>query len=246
MSVARTNLTTELDNIRFADEQLQTALKFAMNMPLETPISLKDSIESIQLTTVAAGAAHSIDIDLLQAQKALLGIQNEVVKSGYYPNAAAFASGQVQAQRQNFDFYDTNKRWFPSAVAGVVINIPIYDGGLKKAKMAQGNIRIKQNDIDQQTVKNALGIQLKVANLKLESLKNTLTTHKNNVALADEILSVTQEQYKAGYAPLTEIINAESALREAQANYTKTLADMKLAELDIVKASGNLMSVLLF
>ncbi len=243
LTVARTNLMTEIDNIRVADEQLQSALKFAMNMPLETTITLKDSIESIQLIDAAA-SGRSIDIDLLQAQKAVLGIQNEVVKSGYYPNAAAFASAQTQAQRQNFDFYDTNKKWFPSAVAGVIINIPIYDGGLKRAKIAQNTVRIKQNDIDQQTVKNALAIQMRVAKLKLEALKNTLTTHKNNIALAEEVLTVTQEQYKAGYTPLTEIINAETALREAQANYTKTLADMKLAELDIVKASGNLIPVL--
>ncbi len=244
LSVARTNLMTEIDNIRVADEQLQSSLKFAMNMPLETPITLKDSIESIQLIDATAASGRSIDVELLEAQKAVLGIQNDVVKSGYYPNAAAFASAQTQAQRQNFDFYDTNKKWFPSVVAGVVINIPIYDGGLKRAKIAQNTVRIKQNDLDIQTVKNALAIQMRVAKLKLEGLKNTLTTHKNNIALAEEVLSVTQEQYKAGYTPLTEIINAETALREAQANYTKTLADMKLAELDIVKASGNLMSVL--
>jgi outer membrane protein len=244
LMVAKTNLKTELDNIHIGDEQLQIALKFAMNMPLETPIILKDSIESIQLTNTGNAAGHSIDIDLLQAQKALLGIQNEVVKSGYYPSAAAFASAQTQAQRQNFDFYDTAKRWFPSAVAGVVINIPIYDGGQKKAKLAQGNIRIKQNDLDQETVKNAVSLQTRMANLKLETLKNTLITQKNNIDLADEVLAVTQEQYKAGYSPLTDIINAETALREAQAYYTKTIADMKIAELEIIKANGSLMTVL--
>lgn len=244
LKVARTNLTAEIDNIRVADEQLQAALKFAMNMSLETPIALKDSIENLQLVDVATATPRNVDIDLLAAQRALLGIQNDVVRSGYYPNAVAFASAQTQAQRQNFDFYDTNKRWFPAVVAGITINIPIYDGGQKSAKIEQGNIRIKQNDLDQQTVKNAVALQSRLAKLKLEGLKNTLTTHKNNTELANEVLALTQEQYKAGVTPLTEIINAEGALREAQANYTKTLADVKLAELEIIKTNGNLLAVL--
>jgi outer membrane protein len=241
LKVAKNNLETELENIKIGDEQLQYALKFAMSMPLDTPIALADSINGVKLIDNLGKSPKSIDVDLIEMQKTLLGLQNEVVKSGYYPNAAAFGSWNVQAQRNKFDFFDTKQRWFNTALIGVQINVPIFDGFAKQAKMEQGNIRIAQANMDQQTVKRAINLQAALAQKKIASLKNTIITHQRNIALANEVLTVTQEQFKAGFAPLTDIINAESALREAQVNMVKTFADLKLAELEVVKANGTIL-----
>jgi outer membrane protein len=243
LKVAKNNLLSEVENLKIADEQLLFTLKFAMNMGLDEQITLSDDIDKISLAS-AKGNAKTIDMQLVEMQQKILGIQNEVVKSGYYPSAVAFGNYQTQAQRTKFDFFDTKKQWFSSAIIGVTINIPIYDGGNKSIKMQQNNIRIAQSKIDGENLTRAMSFQQLMAQKRITTLQNTLKTHKNNIDLAAEVLSVTQLQQQSGYANATDIINAETAKREAEANYIKTLADVKLAELEVLKASGNMIEVL--
>jgi outer membrane protein len=243
LKVAKNNLLAEVENLKIADEQLLFTLKFAMNMGLDEQITLTDDIDKITLVSAKANT-KTIDAQLVDMQQRILGIQNEVVKSGYYPSAVAFGNYQTQAQRTKFDFFDTSKKWFSSAIVGVTINVPIYDGGNKSIKMQQNNIRIAQSKIDGQNLERAMSFQQLMAQKKIATLQNTLKTHQNNIDLANEVLSVTQIQQQAGYANATDIINAETAKREAEANYIKTLADVKLSELEVLKASGNMMETL--
>jgi outer membrane protein TolC len=242
LKVAKNNLIAETDNLKIADEQLLFALKFAMNMGLDEQITLSDDIDKISLVS-AKPNSKSIAMQLIEQQQKVLGIQNEVVKSGYYPSAAAFANYQIQAQRSKFDFFE-DKPWYSSAIIGVTVSIPIYDSGTKKTKMQQNNVRIAQARIDGQNVERAMAFQQLMAQKKIATLQNTLKTHQNNIDLALEVLSVTQLQQQSGFANASDIINAETAKREAEANYIKTLADVKLAELEVLKASGNLMTTL--
>lgn len=242
LKVAKNNLNVETDNLKIADEQLLFALKFAMNMGLDEQITLGDDIDKISLASAKANS-KSIDAQLIEQQQKILGIQNEVVKSGYYPSAAAFANYQVQAQRTKFDFFE-DKPWYSSAVVGINISIPIYDSGTKKTKMQQNNVRIAQAKVDVQSIERGMAFQELMAKKRIATLQNTLKTHQNNIDLAAEVLSVTQLQQQSGFANANDIINAETAKREAEANYIRTLADVKLAELEVLKASGNLMTTL--
>ena len=62
--------------------------------------------------------------------------------------------------------------------------------------------------------------------------------------LAEEIYVSTQEQYNGGIVSLSELMNAETALKEAQNNYLRALVQVKLAELELLKASGNIQSII--
>ena len=243
LQVAATNLQTELQNVDLAEDQLLTLLKYNMAMPLEQPIALSDTLKADDTALVPKTEnAEPADVRLLAAQRGLMNIQSEVVRSGYYPSAAAFASYQVQAQRNAFDFFES-KPWYRTAVWGVQINVPIFDGFNKRAKIEQWDIRLKQNDHDQQLIKNGINLQKRIADRKLQTNRNALTIQKRNADLAAEILSITREQYRMEQTTLAEVLNAESALKEAQGNYLKALADSKIAELDVLKASGNIMQL---
>ena len=42
---------------------------------------------------------------------------------------------------------------------------------------------------------------------------------------------------------MTELVNSENALKEAQTNYLTALVQVKLAELDLIKTTGNINTV---
>jgi outer membrane protein TolC len=68
----------------------------------------------------------------------------------------------------------------------------------------------------------------------------TLNTQKENVNLAKEVLSDIENNYKNGLASLTDLLDAETSYADAQNSYTNALLDYKLAEIQLIKAQGEL------
>ena len=54
----------------------------------------------------------------------------------------------------------------------------------------------------------------------------------------------TKNNYIQGLASLTDLLEAENSLTEAQNNYTSAILDYKLAEIQLIKSKGELKSLL--
>lgn len=57
------------------------------------------------------------------------------------------------------------------------------------------------------------------------------------------MLDDTQNNYRNGLATLTELLDAENAYADAQTNYNTSLLDYKIAEVQLIKANGDLKSL---
>jgi len=58
--------------------------------------------------------------------------------------------------------------------------------------------------------------------------------------LAEKVYTQTQLQFKEGTTALTEVIQAENAVQDAQNNYLNTLINLRSADLNWKKASGTI------
>ena len=67
-----------------------------------------------------------------------------------------------------------------------------------------------------------------------------LKTQAENVRLAREISETTMLPYKEGTAPLGELLNAQTALAEAETNYSQQTFVYRLSVLKLLKATGQL------
>ena len=61
-----------------------------------------------------------------------------------------------------------------------------------------------------------------------------------NVELAERIFTQSELNYEQGTMLLMDFLDSESTLRESKMIYATALLDTKLAELKILKTSGNL------
>ncbi|MDW8297414.1 MAG: TolC family protein, partial [Raineya sp.] len=61
-----------------------------------------------------------------------------------------------------------------------------------------------------------------------------------NMELAKEVLRVSEIKYKQGVGTSSEIVNAETAYKEAETNYFAALYDALIAKVDLEKALGKL------
>lgn len=58
------------------------------------------------------------------------------------------------------------------------------------------------------------------------------------MTLAESVFDSSKKKYDAGVGSNLEVINAQTALKEAQTNYFNALYDAVIAKIDYDKASG--------
>lgn len=249
--VNKVNLENQLQNLDLQLEQLSNVLKFQMAMPLDQAIVLTDTIDERnfqapqELSILSApDFSRKTELALLDMQNTLNKLNVERYRSGYWPSAYAFGSYNIQGQGNNFRELGKGDRWFRYGLIGLSIQVPIFDGFLKKSQIAQANIDIAQVTEDRRMAVQGLQLQHSNARQQLQTQLNNLKSLTENRRVAEEVYRVAQKRFTEGVAPITEVLTAETSMRQAQTNYLSALIQLKWAELDLQNTQGSILAAL--
>ncbi|WP_313191674.1 TolC family protein [Sphingobacterium sp.] len=235
------NLVAQRQIVVNALELKENALKFAIGMPIETDIELPEETfdVNLEMATSTMDLAGRTEIKLMEKQAELLELNRKSMKAAYYPSLSF--GGDIGYQGFGQGIPGSNDfKWFPTSGLGLNLSIPIFNGGSTKAKINQATIQIKQLEVDIEDTR--LGLNLANENAKAQ-IKNSLLTvdaNRRNVDLSKEVLDDTQNNYRNGLATLTELLDAENALATAENNLNTSLLNYKIAEIQLIKANGQL------
>ncbi len=219
-------------------------LKFQMGMDLNASINLSENISSINFDAAAipADSVNSrtrIEYEILETRYKLAGYDLKRYKTARWPSLRAFGNLSTNASRNEFNFFESGYKWYPSSVIGVSLSVPIF-GGYKVG------FQVKQARLNQQKVENSFytleqGIKLEHENAlnTFQSNIDKLETQDENRNLAREIARISKIKYDQGVGSNLEVIDAESSLREAEANYYVALLETIISKIDLDKALGN-------
>ena len=245
LEVQYNNLVTEREKITRLISLSESMLKFQMGYNLQNEITLSDTLNMEEKdNSISSGSKMDIskrpDYQLLRSQQNLLDIDVKRLKWGYLPTLAAYGAYQFNAQRQEFDFLDTDKKWFKIALIGATLNLNIFDGFQRHYKIQQAKIASEKNSNTIRTLEQAAQLEATVAGVSYENAYATYLNQKKNRELAQHIYEVAQKKYQQGVGSNIEILNAEATLKEAETNYYNAVYDALVAKIDYLKATGNL------
>lgn len=249
IKVNKINLENQKKSLMTAYEQQQNVLKFFMGMPLEQPIMLSGSAEDalllVQPTLASAEepAQKRVQFQVLNKQKELKSLEMENTRSGYYPTLAAFGNYNYQTQYNGSLFGNPTVNWFPTSQVGLQLNIPVFDGFRKRAQVQQREVEMQKIDLDIKQFSKNTQVELTNAIAQLQNSQSAISAQEENVKLAQEVYDTTNQLYKEGLSPLTDLLNAETSMREAQTNLNNERLKYKLAELNYLQATGDLDSL---
>nr|WP_294905971.1 TolC family protein [uncultured Lacibacter sp.] len=231
---------------------LENQLKFYMGMPINTPIIVPD-IDLNSIRPQAVAKADSIDVNgrtemqVLRKQEQLLNYQKTSIKGANLPTVSIGGNYSYNALGNKFPLFKGSSQgvnWFDVSSISLNIKVPIFNGGATKSKVKQADVAIRKLNEDINYTKLALNLSFENAKTKINNSIITLNTQKENVRLAEEVYFNTMNNYNNGLATLTDLLNAENSLTEAQNNYSAALLDYKVSEIQLLKAQGNLQSLL--
>lgn len=245
MNVNLNNITTQRQQLVNAVALQENALKFYMGMPIETPIKLAE--EEFEVTPVALAEKHDVsqrtEFQLLKKQEQLLELQKRSVVAEYYPRLSLTAGYNYIGQGPVMPWFakpSDGVYWSDFSSVGANLSIPIFNGFGTRARVRQANIDLQEVKEDIKDAELSLNLAYQNARTQIENSLSTIGSQRENAKLAQEVLNDTQNNYQNGLASLTDLLDAENALIQAQNNYTSALLDYKLAEIQLRKAKGEL------
>ncbi len=215
-------------------------LKMEMGMDLTGEITLADTYSDI--TNSAANyadekfsSANNIDYQLLETQLKLNELSLKNTKANYLPSLAAFLSHQQVAMRNDFDFFDGDKDWFPTTVWGLTLNIPIFSSGQRASQVSQAKLEVQKTENTIAQLDKGLQLQYIQFSSQYNSAKDAFETQKKAVDVAKEILNSTEIKYKEGVVSSMELTQVQNQLLQAQTDLTNAGFELIKAKLDLDK-----------
>ncbi len=223
LQLSLANLRTEVDNLTRQKELALNYLKFMMGYPVNEPLTISDNLDDLlnlatdDDLTAPVNYLNRPEYRVAQTGMKLHEYNIRVNKDGYLPSVSGFVNYQYGYQGNSL--FGDDGFWVPTSVAGLRINVPIFDGFNKKAKIERAKIAM---EIDRKRISMLeQSIQLEVTNARTEyltALERTQSQEKN-VALAQKIYDTTQIKYRSGVGSSIEVTQAEQALYQTQQNF---------------------------
>lgn len=236
IKITITNLKNSLQTIKQQKEIILNLLKFQMGMPIENKIQIQGDIYEIleeqnieSILSMDYNANSDVNYKIIETQEKLteLSLKNE--KAAYLPTMSAFYSYSKDAQRNEFDFFNSDEDWFPSSIVGLTVKIPVFNSGQKHAIVKQAKMELDKIQNSKKQVLSGLIVEEKKTKAAFVNAWNNYNMQVENKILAKRIYTKTLIKYKEGMA-------TSSALTQAHNQYLNS-------ETAVINAISELLSI---
>lgn len=238
------NLRVQYDNAQSMLTQQLNLLKYVMDYPADKEIALTpvntENITSVSLTGLDN---NQYELQLLQSKQKLAEQQRKMIGQGYIPSLSLTGSWMYSAytdKAKNWFHSGPSNHWYQSSGIGLTLRIPIFDGLEKRAKMRKAKIEVENTRLSYENALKNMQTQYLNATNELMNSQRNFTKQKDNYLLAEDVYQVTTDRYREGIASMTEVLQDEMRMSEAQNNYINAHYNYQVTNLTLLKLTGQL------
>lgn len=235
-----------ISQIRVAQSNLQLAeneLKYEMGFPISNPLKVNLSTEiktplSLENNTNTFSPASRIDYQLSEINIKTLEIEQSRIKYEGLPKLSTYFRYGAVGFGDNLNA--AYNELLPYSAVGLKLSIPILDFYKRNAQYKQAKINRINAEENLKLTEGRYKVEYENANTKLVQAQTNVENDKKNVELAESVLKVTNLQFQKGTTNLTDWLNTQNSLKEAQSSYLNSLYNYYQARIDLEKAAGTL------
>lgn len=254
LKVTLNNLKVSKQNIESMNDISLRLLKFQMNYPPDQDLQIAGSLQeaAIQAVDIPEEWDYSRrpDYQVLQSNYELqkLNIKNKYAEA--LPTISGFANLGYSTQSPDFgglfstntDIEDRNglgpDQWYSYSTLGLRLQWNLFTGLQRSQQIQQEKLSLSKVENGFEALERSIMLDVKRSEDNLTNALSQLEVQRENAELAEEIFEITQIKYQEGVGSNLEVIEADTALKEAQTNYYSALYDAIIARLELKKALG--------
>jgi len=223
------------NSVRIAELNLKTLLGLDLSQPIEIKGALRyEPYEPVLEECVTVALARRPEVKQLDFRRKMAGETLKLSRAGFLPSLAI--SGTYNFWADKFNFHKDT--WSSFYAVNLVLNVPIFNGLRESAQIAQSKAMIKEIELNQQALRDAVEFEVRQSVLLLQEAKESLLSQEKNIEQAKESLRITQLNFNEGMATTLDVISAEAAYSQAQVNYSQALYNYVVAVAELDRAMG--------
>jgi outer membrane protein len=222
-------------------------LKFQMGMPVEEELVLTEDISDIEMDLLdetrydGFNFSDRIEYSHLETNRELVQLDIKNTRVQRYPQLFLFASGGFNTASSTVgELFDFGDRWFSYGAVGARFSMPIFDGMRRSRMIQQKQLQEKQIENSFELMRNSISLEMQQARTELQNSLENLNAQRENFQLAEEVYTISKIKYQEGVGSNLEVIDADTALKQAQTTYYGALYDALIARVNLDKAYGQL------
>ncbi|HOO10350.1 MAG TPA: TolC family protein, partial [Cyclobacteriaceae bacterium] len=259
IQVTLNNLKTEKSKFERLQQLSIELLKFQMNYPLGESIEVVGELNEETIDVDLDGYLADWDYKSrpdYQVLETNWKLQNLNIKNNYaaaLPSLSANANLGYSTQSPDIaGLFKTNSgisddgsigpdKWYSFSSFGLNLNIPLFSGLQRTYRVQQEKLKLRKIENGFKSLEKGIDLEIKQATINYQNSMEALKSQKQNMDLAENVARVTKIKYEQGVGSNLEVVDAESALKEAQVNYYNALFDASISKTDLDKAFGKLL-----
>ncbi|MBW6480689.1 MAG: TolC family protein [Bacteroidales bacterium] len=241
------NLKNRIASMGRQKELSLNMLKFQIGLDIEHPLVLTDELE-VMFRNISPDISgiddfnpeNHIDFRIMKSQETMQLMTMRREWSFYLPNLSAFYTRQENAYRNEFNFFQSGRSWYPTSIIGLSLNIPIFSSGLRASRVQQARLELEKAQNNTRQIEQTLRLQKQEAWSGMQTSMEQYNNEKENLELAERILSRTRIMFREGLASSLELTQASDQFLSTQSNYINAMFELLNAKNKLEKALGRL------
>ena len=210
-------------------------LKAAMGVRLDSDITLSDALTFRPLTgdlaaQITAAAKTRPELQAARARTMAATAQVRTARGSQGPQVAGMAmvdgfTSHPQGTREGY-------------TVGIVLSLPLLDGGQRRAETAQARARQERADAEAHDLELRVAVEVQQAWLDAQAAAENYRTAQAALLAVQSAYDVTALRVQNQKALLVEQLDALAALTQARGNVAQALYDHSLAVARLQRAVG--------
>ena len=208
----------------------------ALNLPLDTPLELTDSLGTMPAdaagveAAVAAALRERPEMRVADAQLAAAQQQAQAIKATRLPTVSAFANDGPNGFVDNL---------LNTYTYGVQLSVPLFEGGRRSAQTQEQQAVVQQIEVRRRDLRQQIEADVRGALLDLASAREQVDAARDRERLAELEVQQARERFRAGVAGNADVATASQTLNNARTAVIDALTQYQAARVSLARAEGN-------
>jgi outer membrane protein TolC len=222
---------------RSARDRARLELARVLDLPLDAPIALADSLGAPageplpdEATAVATALRERPDLRAAEAQLRAAERQVGAIRAERLPSLGLFAdAGGIG---KSADHLLGTYTW------GVQLSLPIFDGFRREGRIAEQSAAAREVEARRRDLTRQASAEVRGALLDLAAAREQVGAARERLRLAEQEVSQARERFRAGVAGNADVISASLALTGARTLTIDALTAYQTARVALARAQG--------
>lgn len=237
LNITRLTLKNQEQTLVATKDKTENYLKLMIGRKISDKIEFQQD-EVIQKTLLYdVKSVNARDLQLIEAQQRLNKVERNGILMSYLPVLSFYGT---YLYSYNYRPENSFGKGINGAFIGLKLDWTLFDG-LEKHHKSKANLLQKDKIADQlDYAKKQLDVNIQNAQKQVEIQLQSLMIAQEQLSLAEKVQNQAKFSFEQGVINSNDLLKSETDLYQAQTNVVVAYVQLRQAELEILKVTGNI------